>query len=405
VSLAHASGHAVIANAAALERAGIDAATPDPPGGAIVRDADGNPTGLLRETAAGLVEAAVAAWEEARPPPEQAAAARRAMELAGREALSNGITTFHDAGASFDQIDQYRAWAAERALPVRLYAMVGLEEDNDSLAERLAGRRILAEGNSFLAVRAIKRMIDGALGSHGAWLLAPYNDRPDATGLVLDPPARIEETARIALRHGFQLATHAIGDRANREVLDLYQRIFLEHPEARDLRWRIEHAQHVDPADVPRFAALGAIASMQGIHAASDGPWLPLRLGAERAGAISYVWRSLLDAGATVTNGSDAPVEDVDPIASYHASVTRRMANGAAFHPEQSMTRIEALRSYTIANAYAAFEEELKGSIRPGKLADVTVLSKDITRVPADEIPSARVLYTIVGGRIAYAAE
>jgi predicted amidohydrolase YtcJ len=245
-------------------------------------------------------------------------------------------------------------------------------------------------------------MVDGGLGAHGAWLLEPYTDMPDSTGLVLDAPKDIEETGRIAIEHGFQLNTHAIGDRGNREILDVYERIFAANPAASDLRWRIEHAQHLDPADVPRFAELGVIASMQGVHATSDGPWLAKRLGQKRAGEISYVWRSLLDAGAVVTNGSDAPVEDVDPIASFHASVARKMANGATFHSEQSMTRMEALRSYTIDNAYAAFEDHLKGSITPGKLADIIVISKDITKIPLDEIPTAQVDYTIVGGRIAY---
>jgi predicted amidohydrolase YtcJ len=280
--------------------------------------------------------------------------------------------------------------------------MVGLEETNETLAERLADYRIIPEGNDYLAVRSIKRMVDGGLGAHGAWLLEPYTDMPNSTGLVLDSPDNIEATGRIAIQHGFQLNTHAIGDRGNREILDVYQRIFAANPSARDLRWRIEHAQHIDPSDVPRFAKLGVIAAMQGVHAASDGPWLPKRLGRERAGEISYVWRSLFDAGAVITNGTDAPVEDVDPIASFHASVTRKMANGKRFHPEQSMTRAEALRSYTIDNAYAAFEEHLKGSITPGKLADITVLSKDITKIPLDEIPTAKVDYTIVGGKIAF---
>jgi predicted amidohydrolase YtcJ len=326
------------------------------------------------------------------------------MELAGRECLSKGITSFQDAGASFAEIDRYRAWAAEGALPVRLYVMVGLGESNESLERQLADHRILPEGNDFLAVRSIKRMLDGALGSHGAWLLEPYSDMPGSTGLVLDAPADIEETGRIAIRHGFQLATHAIGDRANRELLDLYERLFREHPELRDPRWRIEHAQHLDPHDVPRFAALGVIASMQGVHASSDGPWLAERLGAARAGRLSYLWRSLIDAGAIVTNGSDAPVEDVDPIASFHASVTRQMPNGERFHPEQSMTRSEALRAYTIQNAYASFEEQRTGSLTPGKLADLVVLSKDILTVPEDEIRSARVVLTLVGGRIAFSA-
>jgi predicted amidohydrolase YtcJ len=404
VSLEHASGHAVFANAAALALAGIAAGTPDPPGGTIVRDADGNPTGLLREAAASAVTAQIEARDAKRSPQERAQIARRQMQLAGREAVSKGITSFQDAGASFETIDRYKAWAAEGALPLRLYAMLGPDVSNASLAARLADYRILAEGNCFLAVRAIKRMIDGALGSHGAWLLEPYSDMPSSTGLVIDPPENIEETGRIALRHGFQLATHAIGDRANREVLDIYARLFAAHPELTDLRWRIEHAQHLDPADVPRFAQLGVIASMQGVHASSDGPWMPERLGEPRTGRISYVWRDLIDSGAIVTNGTDTPVEDIDPIAGFYASVTRRMANGAAFHPEQAMTRAEALRSYTLNNAYAAFEEHQKGSLTPGKLADITVLTKDILRVPVDEIPTARVAYTIIGGKIAYAS-
>ncbi len=402
VILEHASGHAIFVNAFALALAGIDAGTPDPPGGTIVRDADGNPTGLLRELADAPIRREIDAWKARRSRQAQEAEARREMELAGQEALSKGITSFQDAGASFDDIDRFRAWAAEGALPVRLYVMVGLEETNETLAARLADYRIIPEGNDFLAVRSIKRMVDGAAGSHGAWLLEPYSDMPGSTGLVLDPPESIEETGRIAIRHGFQLATHAIGDRANREILDVYQRLFAEHPQLEDPRWRIEHAQHLHPDDVPRFAELGVIAAMQGVHASSDGPWLPLRFGEQRAGEISYVWRSLLDAGALVTNGTDAPVEDVDPIASFYASVTRRMANGKSFHPEQCMTRMEALRAYTIHNAYAAFEEHLKGSITPGKLADITVLSRDILSIPEQEIPGTQVAYTIVGGKIAF---
>jgi predicted amidohydrolase YtcJ len=402
VHLAHASGHAIFVNEAAMKRAGIVSDTPDPPGGTIVRDVDGHPTGLMRETAEGLIRAVIDREDSERAPQEREAKLRRQMELAGREALSKGITSIHDAGASFDDIDRFKAWANEGALPVRLYVMVSLDETNEALSERLGDYRIIPEGNDYLAVRSIKRMVDGGLGAHGAWLLEPYADMPDSTGLVLDSPGNIETTGRIAIQHGFQLNTHAIGDRGNREILDVYQQIFAANPSARDLRWRIEHAQHLDPGDVPRFAELGVIASMQGVHATSDGPWLPKRLGEKRAGDISYVWRNLLDTGAVVTNGTDAPVEDIDPIASFHASVTREMATGEHFHPEQSMTRTEALRSYTIDNAYAAFEEHLKGSITPGKLADITVLSKDITAIPLDEIPTARVDYTIVGGKIAY---
>jgi len=405
VRLAHSSGHAIFVNEMAMQLAGIDSSTPDPPGGTIVRDADGHPTGLMRETAEELIRAVIDRENSERAPQEREAELRRQMELAGREALSKGITTIHDAGASFDDIDRYKAWADEGALPVRLYVMVGLDETNEVLSERLADYRIIPEGNDFLAVRSIKRMVDGGLGAHGAWLLEPYTDMPDSTGLILDSPDDIEATGRIAIQRGFQLNTHAIGDRGNREILDVYQRIFAENPSAHDLRWRIEHAQHLDPADVPRFAELEVIAAMQGVHAASDGPWLPKRLGEKRAGDISYVWRSLLDTGAVVTNGTDAPVEDIDPVASFYASVTRKMANGEAFHPEQSMTRTEALRSYTLDNAYAAFEEQLKGSITPGKLADITILSKNIMTIPLEEIPTTKVDYTILGGKIAYSRD
>jgi len=402
VHLYHASGHAVFVNAAAMKIAGIDSSTPDPSGGAIVRDSEGHPTGMLRESAEALVREAINREDRKQSAQEREAEFRQQMELAGREALSKGITSIHDAGSSFDDIDRFKRWADEGALPVRLYVMVALDETNEVLGERLSDYRIIPEGNDFLAVRSIKRMVDGGLGAHGAWLLAPYTDMPETVGLVLDTPENIEETGRIAIRHGFQLNTHAIGDRGNREILDVYERLFAANPSARNLRWRIEHAQHLDPADVPRFAELGVIASMQGVHATSDGPWLPKRLGQKRAGEISYVWRSLIDSGAIVTNGTDAPVEDIDPIASFHASVARQMANGEYFHPEQSMTRAEALRSYTIDNAYAAFEEHLKGSITPGKLADITVISKDIMKIPLDEIPTATVDYTIVGGKIAY---
>ncbi|MCH8084706.1 MAG: amidohydrolase, partial [Myxococcales bacterium] len=402
VHLSHASGHAVFVNAAAMKIAGIDSRTPDPSGGAIVKDFKGHPTGMLRESAEALIREAINRENHKQSEQEREAEFRQQMELAGREALSKGITSIHDAGSSFDDIDRFKRWADEGALPVRLYVMVALDETNEVLGERLSDYRIIPEGNDFLAVRSIKRMVDGGLGAHGAWLLAPYTDMPETVGLVLDSPENIEETGRIAIRHGFQLNTHAIGDRGNREILDVYERLFAANPSARNLRWRIEHAQHLDPADVPRFAELGVIASMQGVHAISDGPWLPKRLGQKRAGEISYVWRSLIDSGAIVTNGTDAPVEDIDPIASFHASVARQMANGEYFHSEQSMTRAEALRSYTIDNAYAAFEEHLKGSITPGKLADITVISKDITKIPLDEIPTAKVDYTIVGGKISY---
>lgn len=404
VSLTHASGHASFVNARAMQLAGITRSTPNPPGGEIVRDSRGNPTGLLRETAQRLVSRVIQRAEDSMSAEERERRDREAVRLAGEEALSKGVTSFHDAGASFATIDFFKKLEQEGALPVRLYVMVRGESEQ-SLQENLVQYRMVAEGNDFLTVRSIKQQIDGALGSHGAWLLEPYVDLPTSTGLVLEPVDQIERIARVAIRFGFQVNTHAIGDRANREVLDIYQRVFQDHPEKKDLRWRIEHAQHIHPDDVPRFAQLGVIASMQGIHCTSDAPWVPKRLGEERARTESYLWRSLMDSGAIVTNGTDVPVEDIDPLASFYASVTRKTASGELFYPEQKMTREEALKSYTLNNAYAAFEEHLKGSISPGKLADIVVLSKDIMTIPEDEIPTAQVLYTIVGGEIRYRKE
>ena len=400
VSLGHASGHASFVNAKAMELAGIDRTTANPPGGEIVKDERGEPTGLLRETAQRLIGPA-----ERRGPQqssdEQAAFFRRIVRLAGEEALSKGVTTFHDAGSSFATVDRLKAMADRSELPIRLYVMLR-RESNDELDRRLPEYRLIGYGNNFLTVRSIKRQIDGALGAHGAWLLEPYADMPSSSGLTLEPPDDIARTAEIAIKHGFQVNTHAIGDRANREVLDIYERTFRANPEKRDVRWRIEHAQHLALSDVPRFKQLGVIASMQGIHATSDGPWIPRRLGEARARATSYLFRTLLDAGVVVTNGTDVPVEDIDPIASFYASVSKRTRDGTRFVPEQRMTREEALRSYTMSNAYAAFEENIKGSITPGKLADLVILSKDIMRVPEDEIPSTRVDMTILGGRVRY---
>jgi len=395
VILRHASGHATFANARAMEMAGITRDTPDPPGGQIVRDERGEPIGVFRETASGLL--APVYRQAKRPDP------RRQAELANREVLSKGITSLQDAGSSFATVDLFKAMVDDGSLGVRLWVM--LRSDNATLAERLDDYRMIGYGHDMLTVRAIKRGIDGALGPHGAWLLAPYADLPNSSGLNTSAIADIEETARLAVEHGYQLCVHAIGDRANREVLDLYQRTFAAHPEVHDLRWRIEHAQHLDPADIPRFGALGVIASMQAIHATSDAPYVLERLGEERARSGAYVWKSLMETGAVVTNGTDAPVERVDPIPGFYASVSRRLKDGTVFFPAQRMSRLEALRSYTLNGAYAAFEEDRKGSLTPGKLADITVLSRNIMTVPEEEILGTKVQYTIVGGRIRYRAD
>lgn len=405
VLLGHASGHAAFANDAALAAAGVGNDTADPDGGTIVRDANGKATGLLRETAQRLLNDAVDEYESRQTPEEIDQVMRQRVFLAGQEAVSHGVTSFHDAGASFETIDFFKTLEDEGVLPVRLYVMVR-RQSNEEMEARLPEYRMVAEGNDFLTVRSIKRQIDGALGAHGAWLLEPYEDLPHTPGLVLEPVEDIERTAEIAVKHGFQVNTHAIGDRANRETLDIYQRVFeAAEVDGKQLRWRIEHAQHIDPADVPRFAELGVIAAMQGVHCTSDGPWIPSRLGEERTRLTSYPWRTLIESGALIGNGTDVPVEPIDAIASYTASVTRITKDGTAFHPEHVMTREEALESYTINNAIAAFEEDIKGTLTPGKLADLVVLSQDLLTVPDDKLPDTKVDMTIIGGAVVYTRE
>ncbi len=398
VLLKHAAGaHMGIVNAAAMRLAGIGPGTPNPEGGEIVRDARSRPTGVLRETAYALAVAALEADRARRPAEAREADALREIELATAECLRKGVTSFQDAGSSFEEIDRYRRLAESGRLGVRLWVLV--DEPNERLLEKLPAyadwRRI---GNARLTVGGIKGEMDGALGAHGAWLLEPYADLPDSTGLNTTPIPVLEEKARLAADLGLQMAIHAIGDRAVRETLDLYGRV-LSHGNGR--RFRVEHAQHIHPDDVPRFAALGIVASMQGVHCTSDGPWVASRLGEKRARERSYLWRALLDSGALLSNGTDTPIEDVDPIANYHASVTRKLRDGRAFVPEQRMTREEALRSLTVDAATAAFEEDLKGSLAPGMLADVVVLSRDILRVGEDDIPGTEVVWTIVGGKVA----
>ncbi|HEY3380553.1 MAG TPA: amidohydrolase [Vicinamibacterales bacterium] len=400
VLLTHASGHATIANAKAMELAGITKQTPNPPGGEIIKDAKANPIGVFRETASGLVHKALNDARARRTPEQVNADADREVELAAREFLSKGITSVHDAGTSFATVDRYKRFADAGKLGVRLYVMLG--EDNADLAQNLAKYRMIGAANGHLTVRSIKRLMDGALGSRGAWLLEPYADLPGKTGLNTESPDVMKETARLAIENGYQLCTHAIGDRANRETLNVYEQAFKAHPDQKDLRWRVEHAQHINAADIPRFGQLGVIASMQGIHCTSDAPYVLARLGRQRADEGAYVWQKLMKSGAVVANGTDAPVEEVDPLPGYYALVTRRQKNGEVFYGDQRMTREDALRAYTLNGAFAAFEEKTKGSLTPGKVADITVLSADITTVPEDQIQRAEVLYTIVGGKVAY---
>lgn len=403
VLLTHGTGHMVFANAKAMELAGVSKETAEIAGGEILRDSAGQPTGVFRENAMRPVRRAHERSLANRSPEERLQDLREEARLAAEECLAHGVTSFQDAGSSLTDADVFKSLADEGKLPVRLWVM--LNDGNEVLARNLARYRTIGAGDGHLTIRGIKRMVDGALGTHGAWLLAPYDDLPGSTGNNTLPLEALERTAELALQNKYQLCVHAIGDRANREVLDTFERVFVKHKlNGADLRWRIEHAQHIDPADIPRFKQLGVIASMQGVHATSDGPFVVARLGERRAKTGAYAWRSLLDAGAVVINGTDVPVELVDPIASFYSSVTRKMAGGAEFFPEQAMTRDEALRSYTQAAAFAAFEENDKGALAVGKLADIVVLTRDLRTISADDIPKSKVALTIVGGKVAYQA-
>jgi predicted amidohydrolase YtcJ len=402
VLLTHASGHMSFANGYAMQLAGVDSNTENPAGGEILHDASGKPIGVFRETAQGLVNRARERDELKTSVQEQAAYLSRAIELASQDCLRKGITSFQDAGSSMQTVDVLRNFARGHRLDLRLWVMI--RDDNEAMQGKLANYKMIGFGNNFLTCRALKRSIDGALGPHGAWLLAPYEDLPSSAGLNTASVESVRRTAELAIENEFQLCVHAIGDRANREVLDIYEQIFKQHPQPIPRRWRIEHAQHLDPADIARFGQLGVIASMQGVHCTSDAVFVPKRLGMRRSQEGAYVWRSLMESGAVVTNGTDAPVEDVDPIPSFYASVTRQLADGVTFFPEQCLSREEALRSYTIDCAYAAFEENLKGSLVPGKLADIVVLSKDLLQCSDQDILKTKVVMTIVGGVIKYQA-
>jgi len=401
VVLYHASGHGLIANEKAMQLAGISRETSDPVGGRVVRDANGNPVGVFEENAMNLIEKPFGDWKNRRSEAEKVAAFEKAVQLASRESLAKGITSFQDAGSDFWEIGQFRRIAEAGQLPLRLWAMISQPKPSDY--GRLADYPQIGLGNDHFTVRAVKAYLDGALGSYGAWLLAPYTDKPDSYGQNTTPMDSIAAVAAACRQYGLQCCVHAIGDRANREVLNLFEATLGGN---HTVRWRIEHSQHIDPQDIPRFGALGIVAAMQGIHCTSDAPFVVKRLGVERARLGAYAWRSLIDSDAHLANGTDAPVEDVDPLPCLYASVTRKRADsGFEFFPEQKMTREEALLSYTLWNAYAAFEEKDKGSLSPGKYADIVVLSKDLLRCTPEEILQAKVLQTIVGGKVQYRAQ
>jgi predicted amidohydrolase YtcJ len=402
VLLFHASGHGAFANEAAMKAAGISKETANPSGGEIVRDRQGNAIGMFEERAQGLLRRAYQEYIQTLSEEQLLQQWYEGIQLAENECLENGITSFQDAGSSFEWLDRLKGLAEKGELDLRLWVMI--RHSADEMRDKLASFPWIGLGNDHLTVRAIKSEVDGALGSFGAWLLASYDDKPDFVGQNTTEIAAVRSIAQLAFEHDLQLCVHAIGDRANHEVLNIFEDYYKQSvATSKDLRWRIEHAQHLAVEDIPRFAQLGVIAAMQGIHCTSDAPFVEKRLGHQRAKEGAYPWRSLLDAGAVIANGTDAPVEDVNPLESFYASVTRkRIDNGLEFFPEQAMSRQEALRSYTIDAAYAAFEEDIKGSLEEGKLADITILSENILECSDADILKAEVLYTIVGGEIKY---
>ena len=401
VMLSHASGHSLFANKMAMDLSGINIETPNPRGGEIVRDDNGNAIGVFEERAMSLVRAAYQAYLNSLSQEDLADQWFEAIDLAQEECLSKGVTSFQDAGTRIKYLPNFEKLAEDGKLNLRLWVMA--RDSVHILESNVSKHRKINLGNGHYTCRSIKSEVDGALGAYGAWLLEPYDDKPDFVGQNTTEISQVEAIANIAMENDMQLCVHAIGDRANREVLDLFDTMFNDENKGSEKRWRMEHAQHIDPSDIPRFSQLGIIASMQGIHCTSDSPFVVKRLGENRAKYGSYPWRSLLESGAIVTNGTDAPVEDVDPIESYYASVTRKRTDSdVAFFPEQKMSRDEAIYSYTMANAIAAFEEDDKGSLEEGKYADIVVLSNNLVDCPDNEIMNTEILYTIVGGEIKY---
>jgi len=389
VFVRRADGHAGFANAKAMDMMKVSKSTMPPEGGEIINDKDGNPTGIFVDLAQSLIKV----------PRLTDSQKHQALELGIQECLINGITMIDDAGVSLATINMYKEYAEQGKLDMRIYAMAG-----GLVTMRAVGKPIVDQ-SAFLSVRTVKLSADGALGSRGAALFEDYEDDAGNSGFFTTPPESIYTAARYALENGWQVATHAIGDRANRMMLDMYEKAMNEFPHVKDHRFRDEHAQILDEADISRFAKLGVIASMQGIHATSDLPWAPDRLGTKRTEEGGYVWQKLLKEGVKIINGTDAPVEHVSPIASFYASVTRQSPDGSpkgGMYPNQRMSREEALRSYTLDAAFGSFHENKLGSIETGKLADITVLSQDIMTVPEDEILSTEVTFTIVDGKVRY---
>ena len=404
VFLKHASGHLGLANAKAMQLAGVNQLSiekmeRESEGGEIIKDELGNPTGIFNERAQSLIAKQI--------PPETEETNSQAMGLAMQACLRNGITSFHDAGATRESIELFHRFKNEGKLNTRLYVML-TGFDPKLVYEKLRSGPEIDSAN-LLTIRSIKLNCDGALGSRGAWLLEPYTDRPDFSGMATLSMDTVMKISREGLKYGFQVCSHAIGDRANKEILDRYETAFKENPDkAKDARFRIEHAQHLAPNDIPRFGQLGVIPAMQAVHLASDRPWAIERLGEKRIKEGAYMWQSLLKSGAKIVNGTDVPVEPINPIAGFYASVTRQTLAGeprGGYEPAEKMTREQALKSYTIDAAYGAFEEKIKGSIEIGKLADFTVFSQDLMTAADDQIMKIKIEMTILGGKVLFEAK
>ena len=412
VVLRHASGHGLLANKKAMDLASISKETPNPSGGEIVRDIKGNAIGMFEERAMKSILNIYQDHLSKLSKKEIENLWLKGIKLAQQKCLENGITSFQDAGttpnadflSSYEELAQYERLAKAGELDLRMWTM--LRHGSEDLKKYLNEFPKVDVGNGFFTCKAVKTEVDGALGSYGAWLLEPYDDKP---GFVGQNTTSVEEVAKIAemcLAKKMQMCVHAIGDRGNREVLDIIENLSKKSPEIKNLRWRMEHAQHLHVEDIPRFEKLGVVAAMQGVHCTSDAPFVVKRLGEQRSKEGAYAWKSLLKSGAVVANGTDAPVEDISAIESFYASVTRKRAdNGFEFFTEQAMSREEGIYSYTIANAYAAFQEDKKGSITPGKYADLVLLSNDLINCPEEEILKTKILFTMVGGEIKYQSE
>ncbi len=399
VVLTHASGHANFANESAMKIAGIDRNTPDPKGGELLRDSAGNPIGVFRENAQSLIRRAQSRSTERLSEEDLRSATLLQIQLAGKECLRQGITSVHDAGSSFATAKQLKQFAEKGQLPLRMSVMI--RESSSSLASQMDSHRWDNVGNGFLSVRSVKISIDGALGPHGAWLLEPYSDLPTTSGLNTIGIEEFHRVAKLCKERNWQLCVHAIGDRANREVLDVYEQV-LGPQASSDHRWRIEHAQHLSLQDIPRFGKLGVIPVMQANHCTSDAIFVPQRLGERRSAQGAYVWRSLIDSGSIVPNGTDSPVEKVDPRISLYAAVTRQLASGQTFYPNQCMTRKEALLSYTLWPARAAFQEKELGSLEKGKMADLVMWDTNLLDCNPSEILKANAELTVVAGSIVH---